>query len=131
MYPVEAWTDRSVVTQEEEGQWSEMPNDATLSSEEKNNAADTHIGGPSVLKVEKEGLVTDSIHSVEHMILYETKEEKCQFVRDSFKLNENKILNTDSVLKEAVIQLFVDNFEVLATHPSEYCKTEVLQIKID
>ena len=27
--------------------------------------------------------------------------------------------------------LFVDNFEVLATHPSQYSEIEVLQIKID
>ena len=28
-------------------------------------------------------------------------------------------------------QLFIDNFEVLATHPSQYSEMEVLQIKID
>ena len=40
-------------------------------------------------------------------------------------------LNADSVLKDAVIKLFVDKFEVLATHPSQYGETEVLQMKID
>ena len=32
---------------------------------------------------------------------------------------------------EAVIKLFVDNFEVLASHPSQYCETEVLEMKVD
>ena len=43
----------------------------------------------------------------------------------------NAILNTDAKLKEAVIKLFLDNFEVLATHPSQYGETEVLEMKID
>ena len=38
----------------------------------------------------------------------------------------NAILNADAKLKVAVIKLFLDNFEVLATHPSQYGKTEVL-----
>ena len=29
-----------------------------------------------------------------------------------------------------MIKLFVDNFEVLATHPSQYGETEVLEMKI-
>ena len=43
----------------------------------------------------------------------------------------NEILNADEKLKEAVIKLFLDNFEVLATHPSQYGETEVLEMKID
>ena len=43
----------------------------------------------------------------------------------------NAILNTDTKLKEAVIKLFLDNFEVLALHPSQYGETEVLEMKID
>ena len=49
---------------------------------------------------------------------YETKEEKRQFICESFQLDANEILNADEKLKEAVIKLFSDNFEVLATHPS-------------
>ena len=30
-----------------------------------------------------------------------------------------------------MIKLFLDNFEVLATHPSQYWETEVLERKID
>ena len=43
----------------------------------------------------------------------------------------NEILNADAKLKEAVIKLFLDNFEVLATNPSQYGETEVLEMKID
>ena len=41
------------------------------------------------------------------------------------------ILNADAKLKEAVIKLFLDHFEVLATHPSQYGETDVLEMKID
>ena len=37
----------------------------------------------------------------------------------------------DKKLKEAVIKLFLDNFEVLAMHPDQYGKTEVLEMRID
>ena len=40
-------------------------------------------------------------------------------------------MNKDAKWKEAVIKLFLDNFEVLATHPSQYGETEVLEMKID
>ena len=40
-------------------------------------------------------------------------------------------MNVDAKIKEAVIKLFLDNFEVLATHPSQYIETKVLKIKID
>ena len=42
----------------------------------------------------------------------------------------NAILNAGAKLKEAVIKLFLDNFEVLAMHPSQYGETEVLEMKI-
>ena len=44
---------------------------------------------------------------------------------------ENEILNLDEKLKEKVTKFFLDNFEVLATHPSQYGQTKVLQMKID
>ena len=37
----------------------------------------------------------------------------------------------DVELKEDVINLFLDNFEVLATHPSQYGETDILEMKID
>ena len=51
-----------IATQEEEGQWSKVSNDATQSGAEKTNAAYAHKEGASVGKVEKAGHVTDSIH---------------------------------------------------------------------
>ena len=41
------------------------------------------------------------------------------------------LLNADAKLKEAVIKLFLDNFKVLGTHPSQYGETKVLEMKID
>ena len=46
-------------------------------------------------------------------------------------MDTNAILNADAKLKEAVIILFLDHFEVLATNPSQYGETEVLEMKID
>ena len=75
--------------------------------------------------MEKAGWKTDSVQSVENRQFYETKEEKRQFIRENFQLDRNEILNADAKLKEAVIKLFSDNFEVLATHPSQYGKTKI------
>ena len=68
---------------------------------------------------------------VEKSKFYETKEEKQQFIRESFQLDADEIVNADEKLKEAGIKLFLDNFEVLATHPSQYGETEVLEMKIN
>ena len=43
----------------------------------------------------------------------------------------NAILTADAKLKEAVFKLFLDSFEVLATHPYKYGETKVLEMKID
>ena len=40
-------------------------------------------------------------------------------------------MNADAKLKEAAIKLCLDNFVVLAMHPSQYSETEVLKMKID
>ena len=57
--------------------------------------------------------------------------EKAGWKDESFQLDVNEILNADEKLKEAEIKLFLDNFEVLAPHPSQYGETKVLEIKID
>ena len=62
---------------------------------------------------------------------YKTKEEKRQFIHESFQLDMNAILNADTKLKEAVIKLFLENLEVLATHHNQYGETKVLEMKID
>ena len=74
----------------------------------------------------KAGRKADSVQSMENRRFYETKGEKHPFNHESFQLDMNKILNADAKLKEAVIKLFLDNFEVLATHPSQYGETEGL-----
>ena len=68
---------------------------------------------------------------MENRPFYETEGEKHQFIHESFQLVTNAMLNADAKLKEAVIKLFLDNFEVLAMHPSQYGETEVLEMKID
>ena len=50
---------------------------------------------------------------------YEFEEEKRKFIGESFQLDTNAISNADAKLKEAVIKLFLDVFEVLAMHPSQ------------
>ena len=92
------------------------------------NNTDNRIGGASVGDAEK---APDSVQSIENRLSYKTEEEKYQFIRESFKLDMNEILNADAKLKEAVIKLFVENFEVFATHPSQYGETKVLEMKID
>ena len=69
--------------------------------------------------------------SIENRKLYETEEEKRQFICESFQLDANKILNAKEKLKEAVIKLYLDNFVILDKHPSQYGETEVLEIRID
>ena len=59
------------------------------------------------------------VHSVDSRQNYKTEVEKRKFIRESFNLDSNAILNKDEVLKEDVINLFLDNFEVLAMHPSQ------------
>ena len=89
-----------------------MRSDTVQSLMDNVNAADTSIGGTSVSRAEKAGHPADKIQSIENSIFHETEEEKRQFVSDSFKLDENEILNEDEKLKEAVIQLLINNFEV-------------------
>ena len=84
----------------------------------------------NVEKVEKAGWKAECVQTIEHRESYETEEEKRKFICESFQLVTNAILNTDAKLKEAVIKLFLNNFKVLATHPSQYGETEVLEMKI-
>ena len=41
------------------------------------------------------------------------------------------IPNQDAELNEAVIKLFLDNFEVLELYPNHYEKTDLLEMKIE
>ena len=98
------------------------------------NCTETLIGGTSVgnaEKVEKAGQKAECVQTIENRQSYKTKEEKQKFSHESFQLDTNTILNLDAKLKEAVIQLFLENFEDLATHPSPYGETVVLEMKIN
>ena len=77
---------------------------------------------------EKAGWKADSVQSIGNRQCYETEEERQKFIHESFQLDTNAILNKDAKLKEEVIKLFLDNFEVLATHPNQYGETNVLEM---
>ena len=64
-----------------------------------------------------------SVQSIENRQFYKTEGEKHQFIHESIQVDTNAILNVDAKLKEAVIKLFLDNFKVLTTHPSQYGET--------
>ena len=59
------------------------------------------------------------------------RENKRKFIKDSFKIDENEILNRDAKLKEEVIKLFLENFSTLALHPNHYGKTDLLELQIE
>ena len=62
---------------------------------------------------------------------YPTEESKRKFICESFKLDENEILNRDEKLKEEVIKLFLENFLALELHPNHYGKTDILELRIE
>jgi hypothetical protein len=62
---------------------------------------------------------------------FPTEESKRKFIKDSFKIDENEILNRDAKLKEEVIKLFLENFASLALHPNHYSKTDLLELPIE
>ena len=49
------------------------------------------------------GQKADSVQSIENRKFDETKEEKQQFICESFQLDANAILNADEKLKETAI----------------------------
>ena len=120
-----------IVMQAEQGQTPERHKEDRQRKIGWSNDMDTSIGGSSVGNAEKAGQKADSVQSMENRQFYKTKGEKHQFIRESFQLDTNEILKADANLKEAVIKLFLDNFEVLATHASQYVETKVSEIKID
>ena len=69
----------------------------------RSNDTDTCIGIASGGNAEKAGQKAGSIQSIGNRQFYKTKGEKSQFIRESFQLDTNAILNDDAKLKEAVI----------------------------
>jgi len=88
------------------------------------------IAEPEAAQYDTSELHQDNINSTENINLPKTLEEKKQFIVDSFKLNKNEILNQDKELKNAVIQLFLDNFDMLALHSDHYGHSNLLQMEI-
>ena len=120
-----------VVTQAEQNQTPERCKEDKQSITGRSNDTDTFIEGTSVGDSEKAGRKADNVQSMENRQFYKTKGEKRKFIRESFQLDKNAILNPDVKLKEVVIKLFLDHFKVLAKHPSQYGETELLEMKID
>ena len=117
------------VMQEELGQQPEKRKVNTHNVTGRINDVDTRKGGDIVGNTEKAGHKDDSVKSIENRQCYETKEKRT-FIGESFQLDMNAILNEDAKLKEADIKLFLNHFEVLAMHPSQYGETKVLEMKI-
>ena len=61
---------------------------------------------------------------------YPTEESKKEFVCESFKIDENEILNQDEKLKQEAVKLFLDKFLGPASHPKHYGETVVLDFVI-
>ena len=62
---------------------------------------------------------------------FPTEESRRKFIKDSFKIDENEILNKDAKLKEEVIKLFLENFSTLALHPNHYGKADLLELRME
>ena len=60
-----------------------------------------------------------------------TEESRRKFIKDSFMIDENKILNRAATLKGEVINLFLANFSTLALDPNHYGKTDLLELRIE
>ena len=72
---------------------------------------DTRIGGANGGNMEKAGWKAGSVQSIENRQFYKTKWEKRQFIRESFQLDMNEMLNADAKLKEAAIKFVFRQFE--------------------
>ena len=73
-----------VVTQDEQGQTLEVYKEDRQSITGQRNDTDTRIGGASVGDTEKAVRKTDSVQPIENKQFYESKEEKLQFIHESF-----------------------------------------------
>ena len=62
---------------------------------------------------------------------FPTEESRRKYIKDSFKIDENEILDRDAKLKEEVIKLFLENFSTFALHPNHYGKTDLLELRIE
>jgi len=84
------------------------------------------LRGSTVPDLDKEKVCTsqESVNSLQESN-FPTEESRRKFIKDSFKINENKILNRDAKLKEEVIEHFLENFSMLALHPNHHGKVDL------
>ena len=75
---------------EELGQRPKMRRENTPCVTERSNDSDTGIGGASGRNMEKAGLKADSVQSLGNRQCYETEEEKCKFIGESFQLDSTQ-----------------------------------------
>ena len=87
-------------------------------------------GSESEVSDDEEEVTSETINTMQESD-YPTEESKRKFIRESFKIDENEMLNRDEKLKEEVIKLFLENFLALALHPNHYGKTDILELKIE
>ena len=83
---------------EEQGQTPVAHSEVKQSITGTSNDTDIHIRGASRGDTENRQC---------NRQIYETKEEKHQFICESFQLIANEILNADEKLKEGVIKVFL------------------------
>ena len=86
------------------------------------------LRGSSVSDLDEEEVCNsqESVNSLQESD-FPTEESRRKFIKDSFKIDENEILNRDAKLKEEVIKLFLENFSTLGLHPNHYGKTDFLK----
>ena len=91
-----------IVMQDKQGQTPKVRKEDMQNVTGQSNDMNTHKGGASLGDVGKAGRKADSVQSIENKEFYQTKKEKGQFIRKSFQLDMNEILNSDAKLKKAV-----------------------------
>ena len=81
------------------------------------------------MDAEEDETPSETVNSIQESD-YPTEESRRKFIRESFKIDENEILNQDEKLKEEVIKLFLENFLALALHPNHSRKTDIAEDRI-
>ena len=90
------------------------------------------IRGSTAPDLDKEEVCNsqESVNSLQELD-FPNEESKRKFIKDSFNIYVNEILNRDAKLTEEVIKLFLENFSTLALHPNHYGKTDLLELGIE
>lgn len=57
--------------------------------------------------------------------------ERIKFLETSLKLNESPILRQDTKLRQALLQLFLDNFDAVSIQDNDFGKTNLVRFRID